>query len=64
VDAVRAAQRAIPDKDPLAICFNTDGLTKAPDQVHYGTAGQHGLGLLFAEALLPMLATETSGQSK
>jgi putative transposase len=35
-----------------------------PDQVHYGTAGQHGLGLLFAEALLPMLATETSGQSK
>ena len=62
VDEVRAAQRAIPGKDPLAICFSTDGLTKAPDQVHYNTAGQQGLGLRFAEALLPLLATDTRGQ--
>jgi hypothetical protein len=64
VDEIRAAQRAFPAKDPLTLCISTDGLTKAKDQVHYDTAGQNGLGLRFAEALLPMLATETSGQSK
>ena len=64
VDEIRAAQRALPAKDPLSICISTDGLTKDKDQVHYDTAGQNGLGLRFAEALLPMLATETSGQSK
>jgi hypothetical protein len=64
VDEVRAAQRAIPGKDPLAICFSTVGLTKAPDQVHYDTAGQQGLGLRFAEALLPLLASDKRGQRK
>jgi hypothetical protein len=64
VDEVRAAQRAIPGKDPLAICFSTVGLTKAPDQVDYDTAGQQGLGLRFAEALLPLLASDKRGQRK
>jgi hypothetical protein len=62
VDEVRAAQRAIPGIDPLAICISTDGLTKAQDQVHYDTAGLQGLGLRFAEALLPLLAKDTRGQ--
>lgn len=59
VDEVRAAQRAIPAKDPLTVCISTDGLTKVTDQVHYDTAGQQGLGLRFAEALLPLLAKDT-----
>ena len=58
VDEVRAAQRAFPAKDPLTVCISTDGLTKAKDQVHYDTAGQQGLGLRFAEALLPLLAKD------
>lgn len=57
VDDVRAAQRAIPTQDPLAVCIRTEGLTKATDQVHYDTAGQQGLGQRFAEALLRLLAT-------
>ena len=56
VDEVRAAQRAIPAKDPLTVCISTDGLTKAKDQVHYDTAGQQGLGQSFAEALQALLA--------
>ncbi|WP_395718592.1 sialate O-acetylesterase [Prosthecobacter sp.] len=58
VDEVRAAQRAIPAKDPLTVCISTDGLTKASDQVHYDTAGQQGLGLRFAEALQTLLAKD------
>lgn len=58
VDEVRAAQRAIPAKDPLTVCISTDGLTKAPDQVHYDTAGQQSLGLRFAEALQKLLAKD------
>jgi hypothetical protein len=58
VDEVRAAQRAIPAKDPLTVCISTDGLTKVTDQVHYDTAGLEGLGLRFAEALLPLLAKD------
>jgi hypothetical protein len=60
VDEVRAAQRAIPVTDPLAVSISTDGLTKEPDQVHYDTAGLEGLGLRFAGALLPLLAKEVS----
>jgi hypothetical protein len=59
VDEVRAAQRAIPAKDSLTVCISTDGLTKAKDQVHYDTAGLQGLGLRFAEALLPFLIKDT-----
>jgi hypothetical protein len=59
VDEIRAAQRALPDKDPLSICISTDGLTKAKDQVHYDTTGQQGLGLRFAEALQKLLAKDS-----
>jgi hypothetical protein len=59
VDEVRAAQRAFPAKDPLTACISTDGLTKAKDEVHYDTAGQQGLGLRFAEAVLPLLAKDS-----
>jgi hypothetical protein len=62
VDEVRAAQHAIPGNDPLAVCISTDGLTKAKDQVHYDTAGLQGLGLRFAEAILPLLVKDTRGQ--
>lgn len=59
VDDVRAAQRAIPAQDPLAVCIRTDGLTKGQDQVHYDTAGQEALGQRFAEAFLQLLAKDS-----
>jgi NAD(P)-dependent dehydrogenase (short-subunit alcohol dehydrogenase family) len=57
-----AAQRAIPTRDPLAVCFSTDGLTKLTDRVHYDPASQQELGFRFAEALRPLLARDPRSQ--
>ena len=49
VDTIRRAQVVVSSQVPLTRWVNTDGLSKAADQVHYNTYGQIILGRRFAE---------------
>jgi len=54
---VRAAQKAIADKDDNVYWFDTDALQLAYP-FHYGTKGQIDLGRLFAEKCLEAIAKD------
>ncbi|MGB0849026.1 MAG: sialate O-acetylesterase [Thiolinea sp.] len=49
VETIRRAQVTVSTQVPLTRWVNTDGLSKAADQVHYDTRGQIMLGRRFAE---------------
>jgi hypothetical protein len=54
VEEVRAAQARVVQRVGSAVLVSTGGLPKAPDNLHYNTAGQMELGRRFAEAYLDL----------
>jgi hypothetical protein len=56
VEEVRAAQARVVQQGGNTALVSTEGLPKAPDNLHYNTAGQMELGRRFAQAFLDMAA--------